>query len=111
LKLASRLTPKEEPPTKHLRVDSEKGQYSVDGTNWTDIDKIGKADLLRLMDLALRDDFEMDPYDKAKLANPAHEIVYRNLFSKLAELVTKKDRFKDESLRLYADALRKYRSP
>ena len=62
------------------------------------------------MDFALADGFEMDSYDRTKLANPAHEIVYRNLHSKLAELITKKDRFKDESLRLYADAIRKYKS-
>jgi hypothetical protein len=95
---------------KHLRINSGKGQYSLDGINWTEIDKIGKEDLLKLMDFALTNGFEMDPYDKDRLTNSAHEIVYRNIHAKLAELTTKKERFRDESQRLYGDVIRKYKS-
>lgn len=94
---------------KYLRINSGKGEFSVDGSNWSDIDKIGKEDLLRLMSLSLKENFEMDPYDKTLLPNPAQEIVYRNLHGKLGDLCGTKERFKDESQRLYSEAIRKYK--
>lgn len=95
---------------KHLRIDAGKGQYSIDGEKWIDIDRIVKSDLLKLIDLALGAVFEMDPYVRESIPNPAHDIIYRNLFSKLNELVTNKDRFRDESQQLYRESLQKYRA-
>jgi hypothetical protein len=93
---------------KHLRIDSGKGQYSIDGTVWTDLDKLGKDDLFKLIDLALADNFEMDSYVKEQIPNPAHEVIYRNLSTKLTELLGKRDRFRDESQQLFREALMKY---
>ena len=101
---------KEEVPMKHLRIESGKGQYSIDGENWADIDKIQKADMLILIDHALKDDFIMDTYARDRIQNPAHEIIYRNLHAKLAELTTKRERFHDESQQLYREAIQKYRA-
>lgn len=95
---------------KHLKVESGKGQFSIDGSAWIDLDKFGKDDLLKLVDLALQDGFEMEPYDKEKIPQPAHEIIYRNLFTKLNELAGKKDRFKDESQQQFREALLKYQA-
>ena len=95
---------------KHLRIDSGKGQYSVDGVSWTDLDKLGKDDLVKLIDLALADGFEMDTYSKEQIPNPAHEVIYRNLSSKLTELLGKRDRFKDESQQHFREALLKYQA-
>ena len=81
---------------KHLRIENGKGQYSIDGTNWKDLDIITKDELLNIMECALNDDFEFDEYDKALLPNPAQEIIFRNIFTKIKELITKKERFKDE---------------
>jgi hypothetical protein len=95
---------------KHLRIDSGKGQYSVDGTNWIDLDKLGKDDLVKLLDLALTDGFEMDTYVKEQIPNPAHEVIYRNLSTKLTELLEKRERFRDESQQLFREALLKYQA-
>jgi len=52
----------------------------------------------------------MDDYIRDQIKNPAHEIIYRNLHTKLHELTNKKERFHDESQQLYKDALQKYRA-
>jgi hypothetical protein len=94
---------------KHLRIESKSGQFSVDGSNWKNIDEIGKEEILKLVDLAMTSDFEMDPYDSALLPNPAHDIIYKNLSTKFSELVASRDRFRDECQALYREALEKYR--
>jgi len=101
---------KEEMLMKHLRITEGKGQYSIDGYNWTDMDKIDKSELLKLVNMALTAEFIMEPYNKELIRNPAHEIIYRNIYAKLEELVTKKDRFKDESEQLYREAIQKYKT-
>jgi len=95
---------------KHLRIDSGKGQYSVDGTSWIDLDKLGKNDLVKLIELALADGFDMDAYAKELIPNPAHEVIYRNLSTKLNELLGKRDRFRDESQQHFREALLKYQA-
>ena len=102
-------TQREEQRMKYLRINSEKGQFSINGSEWSDLDLISKHDLLHLMKLALQDDFLMDPYDKLLLPNPAQEIIYRHIFEKLTELNSKKESFKDESQMLYSEALQKYK--
>jgi hypothetical protein len=56
---------------KHLRIESGKGQYSIDGIIWKDLDTITKDELLQMIDLTMEDDFTIDEYDKNKLPNPA----------------------------------------
>lgn len=86
------------------------GMYSIDGTNWICIDKINRDDLFKLLELAINSDFEMDAYDKDKIANPAHQIIYSNIYKKFKDLVENKSRFKDESESLYKSAIEKYSS-
>ena len=93
---------------KYLKIDENKGYFSNDGTNWTSIDQIDKNDLLTLLDRALEDGFEMDEFDKAKIANPAHQIIYKNVYDRFAEIVSNRSRFSDESQNLYKDAIEKY---
>jgi hypothetical protein len=93
---------------KHLRIDAGKGQFSIDGASWIEIDKIGRDDIMALLSAAVVDGFEMDTYEKGSLANPAHDIIYRNLAAKFQELASNRERFADESQRVYASAIRKY---
>jgi hypothetical protein len=74
------------------------------------IDKITKDDILSLLDLATDKEvvFEMDEITGDNLANPAHKIIYSNLYSKFAEILANRDRFLDESVTVYKDALDKY---
>lgn len=95
---------------KCLRIESNKGQFSVDGENWRDIETIGKDELLTIIDLVLDEscEIEMDIYDEEKIKNPGHKIIYRNIFEKLNLLKSQKTSFLDEKNSLYKDAVNKY---
>ncbi|PVB59525.1 hypothetical protein DCO57_21840 [Labrenzia sp. 011] len=64
--------------------------------------------MLKLLDLYLENDVEMDSPDEQSLSNQAHAIIYRGIFDKLSQLVEEKSRFKDESETLYLDEMKKY---
>lgn len=93
---------------KYLKIEDNKGSYSLDGENFKAIDEIDKNDLLKLLDLALNDEFEMDEYKQELIGNQAHQIIYKNIFEKLRELNSNLTRFKDESQSQYKEALKKY---
>jgi hypothetical protein len=97
---------------KYLKIEDNKGFfYKVESetSTWIEIDQIGKDDLLNLLNKAIGDDFEMDAYSEENLANKAHQIIYKNLHEKFADLLSNKTRFKDESENLYKVALEKYK--
>ena len=84
------------------------GYYTLDDTK-TEIDKINKDDLLKILDLALEDDFEMDPYDADTFSqNKAHKIIYSNIHDKLKDLIDNKEQFKKEADSKYKEAINKY---
>ena len=75
---------------------------------WSEISILTKEDLMSLLDKAIALDFEMDPDNEDLIQNKAHQIIYKNLFEKFAQLLSNKTRFKDESELLYKDAIEKY---
>jgi len=93
---------------KCLKIESNQGLYSLDGENWFMIDKINKNDLLKLLDIAITSEFEMDEFDKTQLNNQAHQIIYSNICEKFKEILDNKNRFKDESEIMYKSAIEKY---
>jgi len=96
---------------KYLKIDDNKGYFLQQKDNtpdWIEIDRISKDNLLSLLNSAISDDFEMDVYDEAKLANKAHQIIYKSIVEKLTELIAIKSKFKDESESYYKEALEKY---
>ena len=97
---------------KYLKVEADKGFFirPKDATTqeWVEIDKINKDDLLYLLNQALAADFEMDPFEESKMANKAHQIIYKNVYEKFVGLVSIKSKFKDESEAFYKDAVEKY---
>lgn len=95
---------------KALKIENHQGHFLTDEYTYELIDKIDKAILLRLVNLALKDDFEIDEYDEAKLKNQAHQIIYKSIGGKLVELHKKRNQFRDESERLYLDAYEKYKN-
>ena len=99
---------KEGEDMKFLKVEENKGYYTIDKEHWNLIDQINRDHLLELLDYALSDDFEMDEFDKDKIGNQAHQIIYKHIYEKLKELNDNKSRFKDESETLYMDAIEKY---
>lgn len=91
-----------------LKIDQNKGYFSLDGEEWLELDKLTKESILALLDLIISGDAEMDEYSEEKLKQPAHGIIYRNLYQKLSELSSNKDKFKRESESLYKESIDKY---
>lgn len=96
---------------KYLKIEDNKAFFIKDKSqpdSWTEIDQIEKEDLLKLLDSATNEDFELDVYDENNLANKAHQIIYKHLFEKFTSFLTNKGRFKDEAENLYREAIEKY---
>lgn len=99
---------------KYLYIENGQGFFSVSGleTDKQTIDKIRKEDLLRLLNLIIDESaekgFEMDSYDEESLKNPAHKIIYKNIYDKFDSLIKKRVQFKDETCDLYKSAIEKY---
>lgn len=96
---------------KYLKIENHKGYFiknKLTPNDWTEIDQIEKDDLLNLLEIATNEDFEMDVYDEIKLANKAHQIIYKHITDKFTFFLTNKSRFKDEADNLFKGALEKY---
>ena len=93
---------------KILKIEEGKGYYSFDGDKWNPIDEINKDGLMQLLNLFLDSDVEIDDYDETNLTNQAQQIIYKSIFEKFVNLQENKSKFKDESDRLYLEAIQKY---
>lgn len=102
-------TMKETRLMKILRINNHQGEYSLDGVNFSPIDTIGKNDLLNLIDKFIAAECEMDAYMDGLIGNPAHKIIYQNIYDKFKELEQSKDQFRDMRENTYKDAINKYR--
>ncbi len=95
---------------KALKIENNHGHFLTEENDYETVDKIDKAILLRLVNLALEDDFEVDEYDEGELKNQAHQIIYKSISEKLNDLHQKRNQFRDESERLYLDEYEKYKA-
>lgn len=95
----------------YLKIEDNRGFFLKNKElpeDWTEIDKIEKEDLLKLLDYATQEDFEMDEYSEDVLGNKAHQIIYKNLYEKFNNFLGNKTRFKDETDNIFKEALEKY---
>ncbi len=95
---------------KLLKINEKNGQFLDDSGGFQPIDKIKKEDLLRLLKLVIEKDVSFDEYDESQIKNQAHQIVYKSVFDKLKDLNLKKQKFIDESERLYLKDYEKYKA-
>lgn len=96
---------------KLLKISENLGQFLDANGDYSPIDKIGKDDLLRLVDRALHDDeVELDAYDDQAIKNQAHQVIYKSVFQKLSDLRKRRQEFIDESARLFLDEYERYRT-
>lgn len=93
---------------KILKIENGQGHFSLDGQNWKLIDQIGKDDLMKVLNLLLESDVEMDEFSDVQIKNQAHQIIYKGIFEKFNRLIANKNKFKDESDRTYLDAIKEY---
>ncbi len=99
----------EETDMKALKIENNQGYFLTEENGYETVDKIDKAILLRLVNLSLEDDYEIDEYDEVELKNQAHQIIYKSISEKLNDLHQKRNQFRDESERLYLDEYEKYK--
>lgn len=95
---------------KALKIENHQGHFLTEEHGYETVDKIDKAILLRLVNLALEDDFVIDEYDEGELRNQSHQIIYKSISEKLNDLHQKRKQFRDESERLYLDEYEKYKA-
>ncbi len=97
---------------KILKIENENGFFRLaENAEWQSIDTIDKNGLLKLLGLFLDKVVEMDSPEDLSISNQAHSIIYRGIHEKLVSLSDDKNRFKDESERLYLEEINKYSSP
>ncbi|MCH7638153.1 MAG: hypothetical protein IH855_01615 [Bacteroidetes bacterium] len=94
---------------KILSIEKGSGLFRVDEKDdWKPIDEIDKEQLLKLLDLFLSEDVDLDPIEDQNLSNQAQRIIYNSIYEKLNALKDSKGKFKDESERTYLEAIKKY---
>lgn len=96
---------------KYLKIENNKGFYRLDTSQdiWTDLDQINKEHLLDLLRVASTGEFEMDEYKDELLQNPAHNIIYKNIYGKFYDFLKNKTRFQDSAESTYKQAIEKYK--
>jgi hypothetical protein len=93
---------------KILRIDNRKGQFSINGTDFVDIDKINKEQMLSMLDLLLQNDCDMDPYLDGSIPNEAQQIIYKAIYEKFLSIKNDKEtllNFKEDT---FKEAIEKY---
>ena len=94
---------------KILKIENNKGYFRTsEDEDWSEIDTIGKENLMALLDVFISTDVEMDEPDSENLQNQVQLIIYRSVFEKFRDLGENKSTFKDESNKKYLSAVRKY---
>jgi len=93
-----------------LKISNGKGYFRNEKNEFVEIDAIHKEDILRLLEVITLEDisFEMDQMEDNNLQNATHKIIYKNIYEKFLELQKNKNRFLDESEKLYKEALQRY---
>ena len=95
---------------KILKIEDNNGHFCIEGEEFVSIDKLDKENLLKLVELTLSIEIEMDDYDSDTLKNEAHRIIYRNVHKKLQELAARKDEFFDKSQREFYEIYENYKN-
>jgi len=95
---------------KALKIENNQGYFLTEKDDYETVEKIDKTVLLRLVNLALQDNFEIDAYDENGLRNQAHQVIYKSISEKLSDLHQKRNQFRDESERLYLDEYERYKA-
>lgn len=99
---------------KLLKIEGHKGLFLTADGEYSDIDKINKNDLFRLLGIvtsstdAADEKIEMDPFDADAIQQKAHSIIYEELYKRLSELESNKDKYNKQVAELYKDEYEKY---
>ena len=94
---------------KHLIIKKGLGYFLRDGQE-IEISEITKEDIYSLIEKIITEpDFEMDTYDDSLLSNPAHKVIYKNLYSHFEDDVIKhRSDYLSMAQKTYKEAYQKY---
>jgi uncharacterized protein with gpF-like domain len=92
---------------KYLEIKDGKG-YFKRGEEMLEIDQITADDLHSLINHAHEADFEIGEYDETQLPNKAQQIIYENIYLKLADFLANKEQFNEQANNMYVEAVGKY---
>lgn len=98
----------EEEYMKLLKAESGCASFLNEQGEYEKIESISKDDILRFLDLILKNDVTLDDYKDAEIKNQAHQIVYKSLYENLKSFIERKSSFIDESERLYLEDYKRY---
>ena len=93
-----------------LKIENNQGFFYVNDDEYLPMDKLTKDALLKLLDLTLENDIEIDEYDENTIKHQAHQVIYKSISNKLLSLNSRKQEFADESERLFLAEYEKYQS-
>lgn len=95
--------------TKILRIDNGRGQYSLDGINYYDVDNLTKEDINRMLLFIIYNDVTFDSITESnKISNKAQEIIYSSVFEKFIEINNKKKEILQKIESDFSEAEKKY---
>ena len=95
---------------KLLKIEDNRGFFYVNNDEYLPMDKLTKDALLKLIDMTLADDIEIDSYDEGIIKHQAHQVIYKSVSNKLLTLNKRRQEFADESERLFLTEYEKYQS-
>ena len=95
---------------KLLKIENNQGYFYVNDDEYLPMDKLTKDALLKLVDITLENDIEMDEYDENEIKHQAHQVIYKSVRNKLQNLNNRKQEFIDESERLFLVEYEKYQA-
>ena len=93
---------------KVLKIEENMGQFMKKNSSYVSIEMISKEDLLYLMERILAENVELDPYEEGKIANQAHQVIYKSIYTNLKSLLDRKQEFIDESETLFLEDYKRY---
>lgn len=96
---------------KILRINNNKGEYSLNGTTYSAIVNISKEDLKTIVDYIMEnDDVELDHIDEVenRIDNKAENIIYSDLYTKFNSLIEKKQEIIDKIDSKFSNLIEKY---
>ncbi|GAA4424248.1 hypothetical protein [Bremerella cremea] len=93
---------------KVLKIENNNGKFLDEKNAFHSIDKLTKGNLMWIVERVLDGTAEIEEYDESKLANQAHQVIYKSLYDNLSSLGARKDEFVDKSARLYLEHYERY---
>jgi hypothetical protein len=94
---------------KHLKIENNKGYFLRNSSDWVEMNKMNKDDLLNLVNLAITEEaFEMDEYNDSLIQNPAHKTIYSHIYRQLLDIHARHEDFIEEQKNIYKEAFDKY---